>query len=61
MISGSADGVTAFDGVLAAPVPTRLVAVTVKVYAVPLASPVTVTGLLAPRGRCLSPSCRDRA
>jgi len=36
-------GVTAADGDDAAPVPTALVAATVKVYAVPLASPVTVT------------------
>ncbi len=35
-------GVTAFDGVDAGPVPTPLVAITVKVYAVPLVSPVTV-------------------
>ena len=35
-------GVTAFDAAEAGPVPTALVAVTVKVYAVPLVSPVTV-------------------
>ena len=34
-------GVTAVDGALAGPVPALLVAVTVKVYAVPLVSPVT--------------------
>ena len=35
-------GVTAFDGADAAPVPTALVAVTVKVYPVPLVRPVTL-------------------
>jgi hypothetical protein len=37
-------GVTADDALDAVPVPTRLVATTVKVYAVPLVSPVTVIG-----------------
>jgi hypothetical protein len=37
-------GVTPFDAAEAAPVPMALVAVTVKVYAVPLARPVTVQG-----------------
>jgi hypothetical protein len=37
-------GVTAFDAAEALPVPMPLVAVTVKVYAVPLTSPVTVHG-----------------
>ena len=37
-----AAGVTAADAAEAGPVPTALVAVTVKVYAVPLVSPVTV-------------------
>jgi hypothetical protein len=41
-------GVTEFDGAEAGPVPAALVAVTVKVYAVPFASPVTVIGLLEP-------------
>src|SRR5688572_9238134 len=39
---GTAPGVTAFELAEAAPVPTALVAVTVKVYAVPLVRPVTV-------------------
>ena len=39
-----AAGVTADDALEAAPVPTELVAVTVKVYAVPLVSPITVIG-----------------
>ena len=41
-------GVTADDAVESVPVPTALVAVTVKVYAVPLVSPVTVIGDEAP-------------
>ena len=40
--SGTATGVTAFDDADAGPVPALLVAVTVKVYGVPLVSPVTV-------------------
>ena len=40
----SAFGVTLLEAVDAAPVPTALVAVTVKVYAVPLLRPVTVQG-----------------
>jgi len=43
-----AAGVTADDALEAVPVPTELVATTVKVYAVPLASPVTVIGEEAP-------------
>ena len=39
---GTVAGVTALDGLLAGPVPTLLVAVTVKVYVVPFVSPVTV-------------------
>ena len=39
-----AAGVTADDALEAVPVPTEFVAVTVKVYAVPLVSPVTVIG-----------------
>jgi len=42
--SGTAAGTTAFDGADAAPVPTLLVALTVKVYDVPLVRPVIVTG-----------------
>ena len=41
-------GVTEFDAELAGPVPMAFVAVTVKVYAVPLESPVTVIGLAVP-------------
>ena len=37
-------GVTDDDAVEAVPVPTELVATTVKVYAVPLVRPVTVIG-----------------
>src|SRR5918912_3659060 len=36
-------GVTAFEGEEAGPVPTEFVAETVKVYEVPLVSPVTLT------------------
>ena len=36
-------GVTSFEGADAGPVPPALVAVTVKVYAVPLSRPVTMT------------------
>ena len=45
---GGGDGVTELLATDAGPVPTLLVAVTVKVYAVPLAKPVTVNGLDAP-------------
>jgi hypothetical protein len=45
---GTVAGVTLFEGADASPVPTAFVAVTVKVYAVPLASPVTVMGEAAP-------------
>ena len=45
---GTVLGVTAFDAALAAPVPMAFVAVTVKVYAVPLVRPVTVSGDTAP-------------
>lgn len=41
-------GVAELDAADAEPVPAELVAVTVKVYAVPLVSPVTVIGELAP-------------
>jgi hypothetical protein len=43
--SGTVTGVTEFDAADAEPVPTLFVAVTVKVYAVPFVSPVTVMGL----------------
>ena len=46
--AASATGVTAFEGAEAGPVPTALVALTVKVYAVPFASPVTVIGEAVP-------------
>jgi len=42
---GTVKGVTELEGAEAAPVPALLVAVTVKVYAVPLSKPVTVMGL----------------
>ena len=45
---GTVAGVTLLDAADAAPVPTALVAVTVKVYAVPLVSPVTVIGEAEP-------------
>ena len=41
---GTVAGVTLFDAAEAAPVPTAFVAVTVKVYAVPLVRPVTTIG-----------------
>jgi hypothetical protein len=43
--SGTVAGVTEFDGDEDALVPIALVAVTVKVYEVPLVNPVTVMGL----------------
>ena len=46
--SGTATGVTAFDAADAVPVPALLVAVTVKVYDVPLVSPVTVVDSVVP-------------
>jgi len=42
--SGTVRGVTLFEGADAAPVPATFVAATVKVYAVPFASPVTAIG-----------------
>ena len=39
---------TEFDGDEAEPVPTSFVAVTVKVYAVPVARPVTVAVVVLP-------------
>ena len=44
----SAVGVTGFDGADDGPVPTEFVAVTVNVYATPLVSPETMTGLPEP-------------
>lgn len=41
-------GVTLGDGTEAGPAPIKLLAVTVKVYAVPLVSPVTTSGLPGP-------------
>jgi hypothetical protein len=41
---GTVAGVTLFEAADAGPVPTELVAVTVNVYAVPLARPATVHG-----------------
>ena len=50
---GAASGVTLFDSEDGGPVKTaRLVADTVKVYATPLVSPVTVIGLDAPVAVC---------
>jgi hypothetical protein len=37
-------GVTLLDAALAGPVPVALIALTVKVYATPVVSPVTVIG-----------------
>ena len=45
---GTVAGVTLLDAADAAPVPALLVAVTVKVYAVPLLRPLTTTGEVAP-------------
>jgi hypothetical protein len=45
---GTAEGVIEFEAALAGPSPLALVATTVKVYAVPLMSPVTRIGLAAP-------------
>ena len=42
---GTVAGVTALDGDEAAPAPTALLAVTVKVYAVPFARPVITCGM----------------
>ena len=41
---------TLFEAAEAAPVPSALVAVTVKVYAVPLDRPVTVHDVVLPSG-----------
>jgi len=45
---GVVAGVTLLDAAEAVPVPRVLVAFTVKVYAVPFVSPVTVIGLAVP-------------
>jgi len=45
---GTVAGVTLLEAADASPVPTLLVAVTVKVYCVPFVSPLIVRGLLAP-------------
>jgi hypothetical protein len=45
---GTVDGVTEFEATLGRPVPLAFVAVTVKVYAVPLMSTITVIGLAVP-------------
>jgi hypothetical protein len=47
---GTVEGVAGADGAEAGLVPTELVAVTVKVYAVPLVSPVTVQEVVVPLG-----------
>jgi len=41
--SGTVEGVTEFEATLAALLPLSFVAITVKVYAIPLVSPPTVT------------------
>jgi hypothetical protein len=51
-VPGAVAGVMLLEALEAAPVPAAFVAVTVKVYGVPFASPVTVTGLLAPNAVC---------
>src|SRR5688572_30742939 len=45
---GSVAGVTLLEGADSGPVPTAVVALTVKVYAVPLVSPPTTIGEAAP-------------
>jgi hypothetical protein len=45
---GTVNGVICAEALDAAPAPAALVAVTVKVYAVPLVRPVTTRGLAAP-------------
>ena len=45
---GTVAGVTLLEAAEALPVPTLLVAVTVKVYDVPFVSPLTAMGLVAP-------------
>ena len=48
MITTGKTGVTALEALDQLPVPLRLVALTRKVYAVPLVSPVTVMGEAKP-------------
>jgi hypothetical protein len=45
---GTEAGVTLLEAAEALPIPTLLVAVTVKVYDVPFVSPLTAMGLVAP-------------
>jgi hypothetical protein len=45
---GTLAGVTLFEGADVGPIPAAFVAVTVKVYGVPLVSPVTVRGDVGP-------------
>jgi hypothetical protein len=45
---GPVEGVTEFEATLAGLIPLAFVAITVKVYAVPLVSPVTIIGLAEP-------------
>ena len=52
-----ADGVAAAEGEDADPVQIALVAVTVKVYAVPLVRPVTMQVVVAVVRQCLLVSC----
>ena len=47
-VPGTVAGVTLLDATDTAPVPTPFVAVTVKVYGVPLVNPLTVRGLVPP-------------
>ena len=47
-VPGTVAGVALLEAADGAPVPTLLVAVTVKVYAVPLVSPLTARGPVAP-------------
>jgi hypothetical protein len=47
-VPGTVAGVMEFDAADDVPVPTALVAVTLKVYAVPLVSPMTVMGEVVP-------------
>jgi hypothetical protein len=56
---GTVAGATEFDGAEAGPVPTALVAVTVKVYVVPLVSPVTVALVPLPLAVAVRPPGDD--
>ena len=49
---GTVIGVTLFDAAEGALTPTAVVAVTVKVYAVPFVNPETIIGLAAPLALC---------